>query len=36
MKKMAGHASMPEPVKQMLREIGMDVPAGAPASPPAP
>jgi hypothetical protein len=26
MKRMAGHASMPESVKQMLREIGMDVP----------
>src|SRR5512137_2902290 len=30
MKRMAGHASMPESVKQMLREIGMDVPEAGP------
>jgi hypothetical protein len=26
---MAGHASMPDSVKEMLREIGMDVPGTA-------
>lgn len=30
MKRMAGHASMPESVKQMLREIGMDIPEAGP------
>ncbi len=29
MKRMAGHASMPDSVKEMLREIGMDVPGTA-------
>jgi hypothetical protein len=32
MKQMAGHASMPDSVKQMLREIGMDVPGEKRAS----
>jgi len=31
MKQMAGHAGMPDSVKQMLREIGMDVPGDPPA-----
>ncbi len=34
MKKMAGHASMPDSVKEMLREIGMDVPGSAAAAAP--
>jgi hypothetical protein len=29
MKRMAGHASMPDSVKEMLREIGMEPPGSA-------
>jgi anaerobic magnesium-protoporphyrin IX monomethyl ester cyclase len=31
MKQMAGHAAMPDSVKQMLRDIGMDVPGEGPS-----
>jgi anaerobic magnesium-protoporphyrin IX monomethyl ester cyclase len=33
MKQMAGHAAMPDSVKQMLRDIGMDVPGAGPSEP---